>query len=166
MVNRRLETLEFGTLYWHTGRSPKDITGVLREGAYKMLVNRGKVELYNIEDDTSESTDIARDQPQRVDRMPGLWKTWNQSNQHRFGKKVKAARRKTLINMPTTNGLRAHFIIKLKTSKFAVGPDSRVTSTSEPVRIDGVTFSKVDSDSLIVKANTNRVADGGHFGCA
>lgn len=68
-------------LYWHIGSSPKDITGALREGDYKMLAQRGRVQLFNIENDPTESTDLAKAQPQRAERMLAQWKTWNESNQ-------------------------------------------------------------------------------------
>ena len=67
-------------LYWHTGRNDKDITGALREGDYKLIANRGKVELFDLKNDLAESKDLAREQPQRADRMLALWKTWNESN--------------------------------------------------------------------------------------
>ncbi|TWT81741.1 Arylsulfatase [Planctomycetes bacterium CA13] len=74
-------------LYWHTGRRPQDITGVLREGDYKMIVTRGDVELFHIKDDPTESHDLAGAQPQRAERMLALWKTWNESNSPPLWKK-------------------------------------------------------------------------------
>lgn len=68
-------------LYWHVGRSPKDVTGVLREGDFKMLVTRGRVELFNIKEDKTESNDLTSEQPQRAERMLAAWKAWNESNQ-------------------------------------------------------------------------------------
>ena len=68
-------------LYWHTGRSPQDITGVLRKGNYKMLAIRGQLQLFNIKDDPTESTDLAKSESQRAERMLAQWKTWNESNQ-------------------------------------------------------------------------------------
>ena len=68
-------------LYWHTGSSPQDISGVLREGDYKMLALRGRVQLFNIKDDPSESTNLAHGEPKRAERMLAQWKVWNESNQ-------------------------------------------------------------------------------------
>ena len=53
---------------------------MLREGDYKLIANRGKVELFDLKNDPAESKDLAREQPQRADRMLALWKTWNESN--------------------------------------------------------------------------------------
>lgn len=69
------------TIFWHTGRSPKDVTGALRDGDYKMVLKSGEVELYNIRSDPSESNDLAKDQPNRVNRMLKNWKSWNRLNQ-------------------------------------------------------------------------------------
>ncbi|QDT00968.1 sulfatase-like hydrolase/transferase [Adhaeretor mobilis] len=67
-------------IYWHVGRSPQDLSGVMRDGDYKMLAKRGRVELFNIKDDPSESTDLAKAQPQRAKRMLVQWNEWNGSN--------------------------------------------------------------------------------------
>ena len=67
-------------LFWHTGKGPEDITGALRDGDQKMLVKHGKVELYDLKNDPSESTDLAEAQPQRAEQMLAQWKDWNQSN--------------------------------------------------------------------------------------
>ena len=68
-------------LYWHTGASQRDISGVLREGDLKMLVQRGRVEFFNIKNDPTESADLAKAEPQRAERMLAQWKKWNESNQ-------------------------------------------------------------------------------------
>jgi len=67
-------------LFWHTGNNPKDISGVLREGDYKMLVQRGRVELFNIATDPRESADLSAAQPQRAESMLARWMVWNESN--------------------------------------------------------------------------------------
>ncbi len=67
-------------LYWHTGRGPNDVTGVMREGDYKMIAKRGRIELFNIKDDPTESTDLASIQSRRAMRMLAQWKKWNESN--------------------------------------------------------------------------------------
>lgn len=68
-------------LYWHTGGSPRDISGVLRQGDYKMLAQRGRIQLFNIKEDPTESTDLAEAEPRRAERMLAQWKRWNESNQ-------------------------------------------------------------------------------------
>ncbi|MFG0287529.1 MAG: sulfatase-like hydrolase/transferase [Rhodopirellula sp. JB044] len=68
-------------LYWHVGKGRKDLSGVLREGDYKMLVTRGRAELYDLRTDPTESHDLAKAQPQRAKRMLAKWKSWNESNE-------------------------------------------------------------------------------------
>ena len=68
-------------LYWHTGSGPKDISGVLREGDYKLLAQRGRIQLFNIKEDPSESTDLADAQQKRAERMLAQWKAWNEKSQ-------------------------------------------------------------------------------------
>lgn len=69
-----------GALYWHIGRGPQDHSGALRDGDYKMLVQRGRVELYNLKDDPAEANDLAGDHPQRAEQMMAAWLAWNESN--------------------------------------------------------------------------------------
>lgn len=67
-------------LYWHTahGKSPQ---GVVREGPFKLLIKgKGKPELYHLENDLSESSNLAPTEPKRVQRMLALWKKWDQGN--------------------------------------------------------------------------------------
>ena len=66
-------------LYWHTGRSPGP-AGVVREGDYKLIVEKGRSELYNLKDDLSETKNLAASQPERVKRMLARWKEWNKGN--------------------------------------------------------------------------------------
>ena len=66
-------------LFWHTGKAP-GITGVMREGDYKLMLSRGKVELYNLKDDIGESTNVAAAHPERVQSMRARWIEWNQGN--------------------------------------------------------------------------------------
>ena len=68
-------------LYWHTGSSPKEVSGVLRDGDYKLLAQRGRAQLFNLKDDPTESADLARSEPQRAERMLAQWKAWNDNNQ-------------------------------------------------------------------------------------
>ena len=68
-------------LYWHTGSSPKEVSGVLRDGDYKLLTQRGRAQLFNLKDDPTESADLARSEPQRAERMLAQWKAWNDNNQ-------------------------------------------------------------------------------------
>ncbi|MEO1528828.1 MAG: sulfatase-like hydrolase/transferase, partial [Planctomycetota bacterium] len=68
-------------LYWHTGSSPKEVSGVLRDGEYKMLAQRGRVQLFNLKDDPTESTDLAQSQPERAEQMLVQWKAKNEESQ-------------------------------------------------------------------------------------
>ena len=66
-------------LYWHTGRSPGSV-GVVREGDFKLIITNGKVELYNLNDDLSETKNLAASQPERAQRMLARWQEWNKGN--------------------------------------------------------------------------------------
>ncbi len=81
-------------LYWHTGGSPKDISGVMREGDYKMLAQRGRVQLFNIKEDPTESADLASTAPQRVTRMLSRWKAWNGNNKPPLWRVIKSRQAK------------------------------------------------------------------------
>ena len=76
----RTTTAPHNVLYWHTGNRPQEISGVLREGDYKMLAVRGRVRLFNLKSDPSESTDLANAEPQRTKQMLARWQAWNASN--------------------------------------------------------------------------------------
>lgn len=62
-------------LFWHTGgyETPE---GVMREGNYKLLYSAKKTELYNLKDDLSESTNLAKAEPERVKKMITRWEEW------------------------------------------------------------------------------------------
>ncbi|MDB4644056.1 sulfatase-like hydrolase/transferase [bacterium] len=67
-------------LYWHTakGRSPG---GVVRKGPFKLLIkSKGKPELYHLENDLSESNNLAPSNPDHVQRMLVLWNEWDKHN--------------------------------------------------------------------------------------
>lgn len=67
-------------LYWHVGKGPKDISGVIRKGGHKLLINRGRAQLFNLKDDPFENTDLAQADSARAERMLTEWKQWNESN--------------------------------------------------------------------------------------
>ena len=46
-----------------------------------MLAQRGRIQLFNIKDDPTESTDLAEAEPRRAEQMLAHWKKWNESNQ-------------------------------------------------------------------------------------
>ena len=66
-------------LYWHTARAP-GLGGVIREGDFKLIVTKGKTELYNLKDDLSETTNLAASEPERVQSMRARWLKWNEGN--------------------------------------------------------------------------------------
>ncbi|MEJ6570078.1 MAG: sulfatase-like hydrolase/transferase, partial [Akkermansiaceae bacterium] len=65
-------------LYWHTAKG-KFPGGVVREGPFKLLIKKNP-ELYNLENDLSESNNLAPSNPDRVQRMLALWKEWDKNN--------------------------------------------------------------------------------------
>ncbi|MCM2370394.1 sulfatase-like hydrolase/transferase [Aporhodopirellula aestuarii] len=67
-------------LYWHTG-SYKNPEGAIREGDFKLLYQKGKPELYNLNKDIGETTDLAASQPERVRAMLSRWKEWTKNAQ-------------------------------------------------------------------------------------
>ena len=68
-------------LYWHVGSGPQDLSGVLREGDYKMLAQRGKVQLFNLKEDPAESNDLSKAEPRRAERMLTQWIRMNENSQ-------------------------------------------------------------------------------------
>ncbi|WP_044253977.1 sulfatase-like hydrolase/transferase [Rhodopirellula sp. SWK7] len=73
-------------LYWRTGSYQKP-AGVIRDGAYKLLYQNGKPELYNLIEDIGETTDLASSQPERVRSMLSQWKEWARQAQPELWKK-------------------------------------------------------------------------------
>lgn len=72
-----------------------------------MLVQRGRVQLFNIKEDPTESSDLAKAEPQRAERMLAQWEKWNESNQPPFwpsGVSQETGCRKTRGSTRTTNG--------------------------------------------------------------
>ncbi len=67
-------------LFWRIGRSFDEESGVLRIGDYKLIVQKDSVQLFNLKEDLSETTDLSKSQPERVQRMLSRWKTLNQSS--------------------------------------------------------------------------------------
>lgn len=67
-------------LYWYTG-SYKAPAGVMREGDFKLLYEKGIAQLYNLNDDLGETTDLAATYPQRVQSMLARWKEWAEGRQ-------------------------------------------------------------------------------------
>ena len=67
-------------LYWRTGRSQKDASGIIRIGDYKLIVTRGKTELYDLKNDLGETKDIAAAHPERVTGMLAQWKEWDKES--------------------------------------------------------------------------------------
>ena len=78
-----------GPLYWHfpgylgAGQGGWRTTpvGVIREGDWKLMefFETGKRELYNLRDDVGETTDLARDMPDRVKALRDKMLDWRRS---------------------------------------------------------------------------------------
>ncbi len=67
-------------LFWRIGRNYKEQSGVLRMGDYKLIVQKEKVQLFNLKEDLAETTDLAESQPKRVQEMLTRWKELDQSS--------------------------------------------------------------------------------------
>lgn len=68
-------------LFWRIGRNYKENSGVLRVGDYKLIINSDKLELFNLKEDLSETTDLSEKHPTIAQKMLTRWKTLNQSSQ-------------------------------------------------------------------------------------
>ena len=70
-------------IYWHYPHySPQGGTpsGAIREGHMKLIefFEDGRLELYNLKDDLSETNDLAADNPELVERLHGKLKAWRE----------------------------------------------------------------------------------------
>ena len=74
-IIRQTREAPHDVLYWQTG-SYQTPAGVMREGDFKLLFEKGKPQLYNLKDDLGETTDLAASQPERVQTMLARWKEW------------------------------------------------------------------------------------------
>ncbi|MDF7823631.1 sulfatase-like hydrolase/transferase [Pontiellaceae bacterium B12227] len=78
-MTKQTDEAPHNVLFWHTGKAPGP-TGVIRQGDYKLLISKSKVELYNLKDDLGETTDLTASHPERVAAMRGRWMEWNKGN--------------------------------------------------------------------------------------
>ena len=67
-------------LYWNLGNSEKATAGAMREGDYKLILGKGKPQLYNLSQDISETQDLASLEPERVQSMRVRWEAWNRGS--------------------------------------------------------------------------------------
>lgn len=66
-------------LFWRTGNYAKP-TGVIRSGDFKLIVEKGKPQLYNLKVDLGEKKNLAASQPERVQTLLTQWKAWDEAN--------------------------------------------------------------------------------------
>ncbi|WP_435896174.1 sulfatase [Oceaniferula spumae] len=64
-------------LFWNFGKSAKMEAGAIREGDFKLIIGKGRPQLYNLKEDLSETKDIASSHPERVTAMLDRWKKWD-----------------------------------------------------------------------------------------
>lgn len=69
-------------LYWD-GAEEKT---AIRAGRWKLVNNRGKVELFDIEQDVSEKSNLAAQQPEIVARLQQQFAAWSKANAPRIGR--------------------------------------------------------------------------------
>lgn len=68
-------------LYWNLGTTHRANAGAMRDGSYKLILEKGKPQLYNLSEDLAETKNLAASQPERVQSMLARWKEWNQDSQ-------------------------------------------------------------------------------------
>ncbi len=61
------------TLYWSDGDGGK---WAIRSGDWKVVFDKGKVELFNLAKDVGEATDLAQANPERVDLLSKMYYVW------------------------------------------------------------------------------------------
>jgi arylsulfatase B len=62
------------TLYWRVGRS-----GALRSGKWKLLRAGPRWELYDLETDPSEKTEVSASHPELTKTLVGRWEAWSKT---------------------------------------------------------------------------------------
>lgn len=67
-------------LYWDGA----DEKTAVRAGRWKLVNNRGKVELFDLDSDVGEKTDLALQQPQLVAQLQQRFQIWSKGNSHRL----------------------------------------------------------------------------------
>ncbi|SMP38949.1 Arylsulfatase A [Neorhodopirellula lusitana] len=77
-------------LYWHTG-SYSAPAGAMREGDFKLLHGKEKLELYNLNDDVGETTNLAAAQPEKVQAMLTRWREWAKGAKPELWKKSRGS---------------------------------------------------------------------------
>lgn len=68
------------SLYWRTA-PPHQESGIVREGDFKLLIVRGKMSLFNLNEDISETKNMTGSHPRLVKQLHAQWKEWDQSSQ-------------------------------------------------------------------------------------
>jgi len=64
------------TIYWRTRPLPQK-AGIVRQGDFRLLINEGKLELYNLKEDIGETTNIANKHRKLVSQMMAGWNEWD-----------------------------------------------------------------------------------------
>ncbi|MGD7654733.1 MAG: sulfatase [Verrucomicrobiales bacterium] len=63
-------------LFWHTARNMNP-EGVIREGDFKLIIGKKKLELYNLREDLGETNNLAKTHPEKVRAMKARWMEWD-----------------------------------------------------------------------------------------
>jgi arylsulfatase A-like enzyme len=64
------------SLFWAWLRPNTDEEWAIRRGKWKLLSNRGSIELYDLEADIGETKDLARQEPELVKELTKIFKEW------------------------------------------------------------------------------------------
>jgi arylsulfatase A-like enzyme len=72
LLTGKTEAAPHDTLYWRVGKK-----NALRHGDWKLIRDGGAWQLYDLDHDISEITDLAVKEPARVAELSALWDKWN-----------------------------------------------------------------------------------------
>ncbi|MGJ8654366.1 MAG: sulfatase-like hydrolase/transferase [Opitutaceae bacterium] len=94
-------------LYWNTARNMNP-EGVIREGDFKLIIGKNKLELYNLKDDLGETQNLAEAYPEKVQSMQARWMNWDKDKKPPLwtgGKNTQYADYDWLIGSPHYNAM-------------------------------------------------------------
>ncbi len=84
LLKGEARTLDREAIYWHYphyGNQGGTPSGAVRARDWKLteFFEDGRVELYNLQDDISETRDLSKDQPQRTEKMLTMLRDWRET---------------------------------------------------------------------------------------
>jgi arylsulfatase A-like enzyme len=73
----RGQSLPQRSLFWRAGSE-----GAVRSGPWKLVVERNRTELYNLDEDLGERRNLANERTALVDELKGAWSAWETEMNH------------------------------------------------------------------------------------